>query len=104
MILISKTYSIVTPESAENGDIAESGFVFERKPCTFKELVHLMWAHRNPSCWPCTGDPATWLSGEPETDYETGEETTESIHYARGQPAHNARYWRLAMIASGLSK
>lgn len=104
MILINKTYSVITEESAENGDFAEAGFVFENVPYTFKELVRLMRDYPIPSYWPCGGETHAWLSDSGRVDYCTGDETIESIHYAHGQPAHNARYWRLAMIAAGHAK
>ena len=40
--LVSKTYSQTTPESAEDGDFSDSGFVWEDVPYTFRELVELL--------------------------------------------------------------
>ena len=40
--LVSKTYSQVTPESAEDGDFSDCGFVWEDVPYTFRELVELL--------------------------------------------------------------
>lgn len=37
---ISKTYQIVTPESAEDGDFADHGFEFEGYDYTVDEFVH----------------------------------------------------------------
>lgn len=42
MILVNITYSIVTPESAENHDAAESGMLSENESMTFRELVEWM--------------------------------------------------------------
>ena len=40
--LVSKTFSQVTPESAEFGDFSDSGFVWQDVPYTFRELVELL--------------------------------------------------------------
>lgn len=102
MILISRTFDIVTPESAEEGESADSGFLAESESVTFKELVSLMRAHPNPSCYPPRGESFEWLSSHPETDYRDASETTESLHFARGNPPRAAKYWRKAMRAAGI--
>jgi len=102
MILISRTYEIVTPESAEEGEAAESGFLSEGEAVTFRELVSLMREHPNPSCYPARGEAFEWLSSYPEADYRDASETTESLHYARENPARRAKYWRKAMMAAGI--
>lgn len=40
--LVSKTYSQIAPESAEDGDFSDYGFVWEDVPYTFRELVELL--------------------------------------------------------------
>jgi len=96
MILISRTFDVVTPESGESGFLVESEFV------TFRELVSLMRAHPNPSCYPARGEPYEWVSSYPETDYRDASETTESLHYARENPSRRLKYWRKAMRAAGI--
>lgn len=104
MILVSKTYDIVTEESAEYGDIAESGFVFENSEYGFRELVRLMRNFPNPSCYPTMGEIHCWLSSDPSQDYFTGDVETESIHYSKDNPQRNAKYWRWAMRAVGVAR
>jgi hypothetical protein len=104
MILISKTYEIVTPESAENGDVEDHGFVTENEPVTFRELVDLMQQFPEPSCSPASGDYDEWLSDYGDTDYRTGEHRRESLHYSRQNPGKNDKYWRWAMQAAGIIK
>jgi hypothetical protein len=102
MILVSRTFDIVTPESAESGESADSGFLAESESVTFRELVSLMRAHPNPSCYPPSGETYEWLSSYPETDYLDASETTESLHFARENPPRAAKYWRKAMRAAGI--
>lgn len=100
MILISRTFEVVTPESAESGDVADSGFLVESESVTFRELVSLMRDYPNPSCYPPRGESYEWLSSHPETDYRDASETTESLHYCRENPPRRLKYWRKAMRAA----
>ena len=95
-ILINRTFTEVTPESAENGDFSDSGFLAENEAVTFRELVELMRIHREPSN---SGKISTntWFSTYPEiTDYSTCTETTESIHFCAENAENVAKYWALA--------
>ena len=94
-MLISKTYEVVSYESAENGEAEECGFVFQDEKVTFRELVDLMKGHPNCSSVPFqnTND---WFSSYPEQDYKTGNETTTSIHFSRNNPARMEKYWMKA--------
>ena len=102
MILISRTFEVVTPESAEDGEAAESGFLVEGEAVTFRELISLMRDHPNPSCYPPSGEAYEWLSSYPETDYRDASERTESLHFDRENPPRLTKYWRKAMIAAGI--
>ena len=102
MILISRTFEVVTPESAESGDVAESGFLVESESVTFRELVSLMESHPNPSCYPARGEAYEWLSSHPSQDFRDCSETTESLHYCRENPPRRLKYWRKAMCAAGI--
>ena len=96
MILISGTYEVVTPESAEQGDFAEHGFDFENEPFTFSELVRLMRTRQYPSqspLRPADVNDYVWFSSEPETDYRDGSETTYAIHYSRDNDPRSLKYW-----------
>ena len=102
-ILIHRTYSEVTPESAENGETSDSGFIIENEPCTFRELVDYFDTHREPSCAPARGDTDEWYSSGYEVqDYSTGEERETTIHYSRKNPARMEKYWRKAAIVAGV--
>jgi hypothetical protein len=105
-ILCNITFEIVTPESAADGDVSESGFISEREPFGFRELVEWMRGGE-PSSWPASGSRHEWVSqsqGETRAFFERGEDETRSIHYARENPPRMARYWRLAMRAAGLTR
>lgn len=104
-ILINKTYSVVTEESAEYGDYAEQGFEFENSPYEFRELVRLLRDYSESSVYPLTDadiNETVWFTSEPDIDFRTGEETTYSVHFSRDNPARNAKYWLKAARAAGL--
>ena len=93
-VTLSATYEIVTEESAESGEFAECGFLWEDVPHTFREIVDVIESGGfiYPSC--SHGAP-NWLSSEPEIDYTTGESETRSIHPGKG--ARSQRYWEKAV-------
>lgn len=80
------TYDIVTPESAEHGDTAESGFVIAGgwkvaaeigKPTPGVAMgLRAALDLASPDC-----DCGTWFSeSDGRTDYKTGAQETRSIH------------------------
>ncbi len=98
-ILISKTFSEITPESAEDGDFSRTGFVSEEEKVTFSELVDLMKDHSQASNWPDQMDINTWYStGFYTSDYRTATEMEECIHFSHKNTANAAKYWKLARI------
>jgi hypothetical protein len=106
MILLSKTFETYTPESIENGEAEETGFVFQDEPYTFKEMVRLIQyeGFHAASCSPASGSPDEWLSGESEPDYQTGEETIYSLHYSHRNAPRAAKYWAAAFKAAKIIK
>lgn len=98
MLKISKTYEVVTEESAEQGDFEETGFVFKDQPCGFRELIetieHGGFCHSDSS----HGVPR-WLYTESEVNYRTGEYTSYALHPARDK--QSMRYWDKAMAFLG---
>lgn len=106
MILISKTFQTFTPESLEDGEAEEQGFVFQDEPYTFRELLRLiqMEGLTAPSCSPATGETYEWLTGETEPDYQTGEETIYSLHYSHRNDNRAAKYWKAAFRAANIIK
>lgn len=97
-IIISRTFSEVTPESAEHGDFSDKGFISEYEKVSFSELVDLMRNHTYTSQSPVKKlNTDTWLSCYPYTpDYKTGTERTESIHFHRDNTSNAAKYWNWA--------
>lgn len=101
MIAISKTFEIVTPESAKHGDAESRGFEFHDEPTSFRELVDMMKEHPVSSSHPSDGDIYTWFSSYGDTCYLTGEERNTSIHYSRSNKPRHAKYWRKAAEMAG---
>ena len=105
MILVDRCFSEMTPESAEDGEHSDTGFLAQDEAYTFRELVRLMRDHGAASCWPASGDTCEWYSTDWDTVcYRTGTQRECSMHYSRANPERNAKYWRLAAIAAGIVK
>lgn len=91
-LLISKTFDVVTHESAEDGEAAESGFVYENEPFTFRELVREIESggfYREGG--------TRWLTSHAEEDYRTGEVQTEHLHFSHLNPPHLEKWFQLAV-------
>ena len=93
MLLISKTYEVVTEESAEHGEVEESGFEFESESFSFRDLVRELRYFPHPSC--SVIGPGVWVSSEPEQDYRTGEYRSEHLHFVG--PERKEKYWIKAL-------
>lgn len=91
------TYDVVTPESAEQGDTADSGY-YSRGG----------WKHDDPSDWTLhevvsqfgrnsLEDSGSWFSTtDADVDYRTGEDTSYSVHPPRSITASS--YARLRRV------
>ena len=102
MILIDKTFEIVTHESADHGEIEDGGFSSINEPITFRELVTALkrdFIHASQS--PVTHSTRVWFTTESEQDYKTGEYRNESIHFSPSNPTRKVKYWIKAMQAAG---
>ena len=101
-LLISRCYSEVTSESAEVGDFSDSGFVYESCEFTFRELVRELRDFYTLSASPFSG-VGTWAcSGFETTDYRTGTEREETLHFSRDNAPRLHKYWPKALRAAGL--
>lgn len=103
-ILVSQTFEIITPESAEQGDAEERGYKYEDREFTFRELVDLMEEH--PQCSSGGGNftpgPNDWFSSYGDTDFRTGAVESTSVHFSRNNPPRLAKYWAKAARFAGL--
>ena len=93
MLLCSKTYEIVTQDSAENGEVGFAGFISENESFSFRDLVRELRSYTHFSR--SVVDRYTWASTEPEQDYRTGDYRSESLHFAG--PEHKSKYWIKAL-------
>jgi len=96
-IIVSRCYSECTPESAEDGDFSDSGFVYESEELEVQELareIRLGGFYREG----CT----EWLStGFHTSDYSTGTEREETLHFHRdNHPRKWKHFERIARIAT----
>lgn len=101
-ILINRTFSEITPESCEDADFSDHGFISENEAVTFSELVELMKRHPQASEWPNSGSPQVWYStGYEVEDYGTRTEREECMHFHPDNTANVAKYWKLAAKIAG---
>ena len=104
MITIDFTYDVVTPESAEHGDVEESGFIapgmwkypdpeeYERKQWAIGDLAYLInFAKSLGICF----DGDNFYSVDPDINYRTGEWTTYGMHIDGVTPSTFERIARL---------
>lgn len=83
MFKVSKTYDVVTPESAEYGDFADSGFIYESTDMSLRDLLEeinsLGYYEHNSNAF----DNANHISlygVDSEIDYSDASETREALH------------------------
>lgn len=85
------TYEIVTPESAENGDAEERGFIAENIP--LREAVRHLGeiAHECDSGPVSVSCPPRWVANyEYDEDFCTGARESRSLHFPRNLSRHSA--------------
>ena len=81
---VGKTYEIVTPESAEEGEADEQGWVFDTEPMTLRETMReikkLGSFEPDSSPVPRKGTRLTLYENDGDIDYQTGAETRNALH------------------------
>jgi len=83
---VNVTFSLVTLESAEEGDAAEHGY--EERGTKFDSLEELTDHYGTEHTWlewsNSSPGPGDWITSEAEEDYSDGSSTTYSLHITRG--------------------
>lgn len=102
-VRIRVSYEVVTPESAEQGDADERGWVDEEGAIygLCEAETHLRnEGIQQASCYPLTADDVAhaWLTGFPSTDYRTGAETTHDYHIEGHPRAKLALFRALGLV------
>jgi len=93
---LAVSYQIVTPESAEAGEAAESGMSVPRRPAGVREVM--AWLEKCHEVSSTLIDAYTWATTSPELDFYSGGETTYSVHVYGITAAQKARLFRMAGI------
>ena len=89
---VSKTYQIITEESAEYGDYEEQGFIYEDQEFYLRDLIREI---KNGGFVQNSG---RWLSTiDAEKNYKTGAETYYNLHIKTNERNYN-RICKLAGI------
>lgn len=98
-ILVSKTFEVVTSESAEQGDAERRGYEYKDRYFTFRELIDEISA-----CYEASSSREedwsghTWVSTEPQIeDYATDETIGYSFHFSSKNPDRKAKHWIAAL-------
>lgn len=100
MLLISKTYEIITEESSEQGESAENGFIFEDSEYTVREIAKEIRG-LFPSQFPIKDIAHVWFTDYGSQDCETGNVENTALHYSYNNSKNNLKYWRAAILAAG---
>jgi hypothetical protein len=80
--MVAVTYDMVTPESAEHGDVADSGFAVSPEPMRFREALATLTEYG-----PYDHDNGEdFYSADALIDYRTGESTRYAVHIAGSAP------------------
>lgn len=98
----SVTFDVVTPESAEQGDVADSGFVVDGVSLR-DAIAALQGAQVAPSCEPFNPNYRyTWFyTMDAEVNYRTGAEETRALHLPTNlTPSTRRRIARLLGVRS----
>jgi hypothetical protein len=86
-VLLGVTYQVVTPESAEHGDVAEEGWEREMESMRFRDAVdYIMRTGPYGDPQRLRGDELIFYGTDSEVDFRTGAEKTYDI-IVRGRPA-----------------
>jgi hypothetical protein len=90
---ITRCFSEITPESAEQGDFSDQGLVYENQDFTFSELVREIeqggFTRQGETDWLET---APWIES-----FCTMTERTESLHFSCANPPHLRKWFDLAL-------
>lgn len=100
MILLNRTFSEVSEESAQNGDTSDAGFIEENQPYTFKDLIDILKNHPYKSS--SRVNRWTWFETETSQDMHSGDYRTEAVHYSRENLPSSEKYWIKAVNYLGL--
>lgn len=94
------TYDIVTPESAEDGDTAESGFISDGE--TLRDAISDLFSGRTSAADSGQGieNSSRWFSYYHGMEFETGAYETRALHPPEGITP--ASYGRLARLLGAL--
>jgi hypothetical protein len=99
-MIINKTFDVVTPESAEQGDTADRGFMYEDyKPDDLRDVKYELSDLGSPflNDWD-HGGATVYEDSSERVDYHTGAVTSYALHFKFESPAEARafrRVWRM---------
>lgn len=84
MISVNITYEVISPESASNGDFHETGF--QVRDLQFNDRNEALEYFNDKYGYYYDNGNDSYNSADPETDLDTGHETTYTIHFNSTRP------------------
>lgn len=97
----NQTYTVITDESAEEGDAAEQGFDWQDESMTFRELVQrIQRDYRGAEPSESHGVPS-WITAHGERDFIDGTFRDIALHPANSRAN---RWWGRALVCAGIIK
>lgn len=95
---VTVCYEIVTPESAANGDFADSGVLFPAQEYSLRDLVGLFRSDiAEYSVWPVEASRSVWAISHTDVDYEDMSEERWTYHCHADATPREVRVWEWAL-------
>ena len=95
-VTVNKTYQVVSPESAEFGDFEDTGFEYEDRELTLRELVteleDFLYTSESRDF-----TENTWVISGDDQDYRTGNYTSYGLHLSHNSTDRQKRIWVAAL-------
>jgi hypothetical protein len=90
---VSKTYQVVSEESAQHGDFADQGFEYQDKELTLRELVDELEYFLHTSEPQGEATQYTWVISDSEQCFRTGDYTSYGLHLTHEPTKREIRIW-----------
>lgn len=100
-VKITKTYQVISPESAEIGDFEDQGFDYQDQEMTLREVLSEV-ERGGFTEWSSSGGfhNGIWLSTiDPDRDMQSGNETYYSLHFSANSERVQKRIFNLIQKA-----
>lgn len=98
LFTVGVTYDVVTPESAEHGDFADSGWTVEKEPHTLRDALSVLRRYGPYDSVSDTYNGVSMYESDADVDFRTGAATRYCVHI-EGSSRNIARLLKLAKVS-----